>query len=507
MKKLLLGLLIALSVCPLWAQNSKKREFRGAWMHTVSNDWYAKLSPEQWRDTISKQLDAYQAIGINAILFQVRPEGDAFYKSDIEPWSRYLTGEQGLAPDPEFDPMEFMIEQCHQRCMEFHAWINPYRANTNKQNPLCEDHLYFKKRYLFFPYGNQLFFDPGRPENRKHICKVIKDIVSRYDIDAIHFDDYFYPYPLKGVKIPDNASFSQYGIPFGYSSITRYDWRRDNVNRLIQELSDTIKATKPWVAFGISPFGIYRNKRQSPIGSETNGLSNYDDLYADILLWMQKGWIDYCVPQLYWEIGHTNADYATLIKWWASVSDSLPVHLYIGQDVNRTYKQYAQKMDMGYQLPQVKGNCFWSGAMLLKNPGHIQDSLKAHYFGKPALLPIYQHIDTLAPDAPYRLKLALDSAVPQLYWESGIERSEMNRIRYYAVYAFDLDEPISTTTSEHLIGITVQKQLALPTNVPVLQKRFVVTAIDRLHNESLPSNYIRFDEYQGVYVGLPNETK
>ena len=279
--------------------NAPKREFRGVWMHTIYNSVYPTLSSDEWKEYIRKQLDEYQKLGINVVIFQVRPEADAFYESEYEPWSRFLTGEQGKRPEPFFDPLHFMTEECHKRCMELHAWVNPYRANANKtKNRLVWHHIYYEKRYMFFSYGNQLMFNPGVPDSREHIVKVISDIVNRYDIDGIHMDDYFYPYPIQGLKIPDNETFKKYGLNKGYELGEIDRWRRDNVNTLVKTLSDTIKSIKPNVKFGVSPFGIYRNKAQSEIGSDTKGLSCYDNLYADILLWANNGWLDYVIPQL-----------------------------------------------------------------------------------------------------------------------------------------------------------------------------------------------------------------
>ncbi len=466
-----------------------KREFRGAWMHTVSNSYYRNLTPEQWRDTISKQLDAYAAAGINAIIFQVRPEADAFYISTIEPWSRYLTGTQGQAPIPLFDPLEFMIEECHKRCMELHAWLNPYRANVNrKNNKLVDWHLYKTQRHRFINYGNQTLFDPALPENREYICRVVKDIVTRYDVDAIHMDDYFYPYPLPGVKFPDDKSFKKYAHADGNNFDNKGDWRRDNVNKLIKQLHDTIKAEKPWVRFGISPFGIYRNLKQDPKGSATNGLSNYDELYADVLLWMNEKWIDYCVPQLYWEIGHRLADYDVLARWWAW-ADTTDVQLYIGQDVQRTHAQLYDKMLLERALPNVEGNCFWSGAALLENPGGMLDSLKTTYHAHPALIPVYKS-DTAqsAPPAPIELKLNMMAKQPMLSWHFEFPDEAENERIMYAVYAFDLNEDIDLENGEKLVAVTRDTKVEIPAYVRPLCSKFVVTAVNRLNIESLPSN-------------------
>lgn len=465
-----------------------KREFRGAWMHTVSNNYYRTLTPGQWRDTIRKQLDDYAAAGINAIIFQVRPEADAFYISEIEPWSRYLTGEQGKAPEPVFDPLEFMTEECHARCMELHAWLNPYRANVNrKDNKLADSHLYHKQRYRFINYGNQTFFDPGLPENRDYICTVVKDIVSRYDVDAIHMDDYFYPYPLKGLKFQDDRSYKKYAHADGDDFDNKGDWRRANVNKLIKQLHDTIKAAKPWVRFGISPFGIYRNQKQDSLGSATNGLSNYDELYADILLWMNEGWIDYCVPQLYWEIGHRLADYDVLARWW-SQADSTDVQLYIGQDVMRTHDQLAAKMNLSRELPNVDGNCFWSGAALLQNPGGMLDSLKIRYQNTPALIPVYSYMDSTRLAPPYDVKLDMLAAAPVLRWQHAPAPGSDDSHTFYVVYVFDRNEEPDLEDSSAMMAITRNKQIGIPGGIHPLCSKFVVTAVNRLNVESLPSD-------------------
>ena len=292
--------------------NAQKREFRGAWIQCV-NGQFQGLSRDAMQATLLTQLDELQKDGVNAIIFQVRAECDALYPSKLEPWSRYLTGRQGLAPQPYWDPLAWMIDQCHKRGMELHAWINPYRAKTKGTTQLAATHVANTRPGSVFPYAEQLILDPASKENRDYICRVADDIVSRYDIDGFHIDDYFYPYPAPGEVIPDQEAFRRDAR--GFKNIG--DWRRDNVNVFVKQLSETIHQRKPWVKFGISPFGIYRNQKSDPTnGSATNGLQNYDDLYADVLLWVNNGWVDYCVPQLYWQIGHNAADYETLIKWW-----------------------------------------------------------------------------------------------------------------------------------------------------------------------------------------------
>ena len=230
-----------------------KREFRAAWIQSV-NGQFRGMPTEKLKQNLIGQLNSLQKAGINAIIFQVRPEADALYASRLEPWSRFLTGVQGKAPEPYWDPMQFMIDECHKRGMEFHAWINPYRTKTTLKSELAPNHVYNIHPEWFVTYGDQLYFDPALPESRRHICMVVSDIVSRYDVDAIHMDDYFYPYPIKGKDFPDDASFARFGGGFS----NKGDWRRSNVNVLIKKLHETIREIKPWVKFGISPFGIYR---------------------------------------------------------------------------------------------------------------------------------------------------------------------------------------------------------------------------------------------------------
>ena len=314
--KYLLVLLMAACCCScshkVYTESGIKREFRGAWIQCV-NGQFQGLGTENMKKNLTYQLDELKKDGVNAIIFQVRAECDALYNSPYEPWSRFLTGTQGVAPYPYWDPLEWMVRECHRRGMEIHAWINPYRAKTKNTNALANTHFAIKHPERVFAYDGQYILNPGIPQNKDYICEIVRDIVKRYDIDGLHIDDYFYPYPAAGQIIPDDKEFAMYsnGIK------NRNDWRRYNVNVFIKQLSETIKGTKPWVKFGVSPFGIYRNKKSDPSnGSNTNGLQNYDDLYADVLLWVKNGWIDYCAPQIYWEIGNKAADYKTLITWW-----------------------------------------------------------------------------------------------------------------------------------------------------------------------------------------------
>ena len=318
MKKTILLTVALMLAVAVGAQ--QKREMRGAWIQCV-NGQFQGLGTVKMQQTLTYQLNELQRDGVNVIIFQVRPECDALYESKLEPWSRFLTGQQGKAPSPYWDPLKWMIEECHKRGMELHAWINPYRAKTKGTKMLASNHISVRKPMNCFAYDDLFILNPGIAENRDYICEVAKDIVTRYDVDGIHMDDYFYPYPVKGEGIPDDELF--YDNSNGLKN--QNDWRRYNVNLFIEQFYKTVHAAKPWVKVGISPFGIYRNKRNSEIGSNTNGLQNYDDLYADILLWVNNGWLDYCVPQIYWEIGNKAADYDTLIHWWNQYASARPL--------------------------------------------------------------------------------------------------------------------------------------------------------------------------------------
>lgn len=468
-----------------WAQNPK-REFRGAWIQCV-NGQFQGMGRDRMQQTLSYQLDELAKSGINAIFFQVRAEGDALYNSQLEPWSRYLTGTQGLAPDPYWDPLEWMVEQCHARGMELHAWINPFRAKTKMTREMAPLHASTRNPSLCFDYDGLWVFDPGLPENRDWICKVASDIVSRYDVDGLHMDDYFYPYPVAGLAIPDDASYALYG-----QGMDRGDWRRQNVNMVIKQLHEQLLSVKPWIKFGVSPFGIYRNQRTDPKGSATTGLQNYDDLYADVLEWIRQGWVDYNIPQIYWEIGNRAADYETLIRWWSVNSGDRP--LFIGQDVERTVKftdpRDPQSHQMGYKyelqrsLPGIQGSCQWYAAAVVNNPGNYTTYLRSSYHSTPALQPLMPWIDDKAPRKPRKVRVIWTEDGPVLCWTAPKYRSEMDRATRYAVYCFQRGEKIDLEDASRIVAITSQTMLPLSYQGGLQKYTFVVTALDRLQNES-----------------------
>ena len=486
---LLLALFLATGVGAQIQQQSPypKREFRGAWIQAV-NGQFRGIPTEKLKQTLIDQLNSLQGAGINAIIFQVRTEADALYASQLEPWSRFLTGVQGQAPSPYWDPMQFMIDECHKRGMEFHAWINPYRVKTSLKSELSANHLYNIHPEWFVTYNNQLFFDPALPESRRHICMVVADIVSRYDVDAIHMDDYFYPYPAKGMDFPDDASFARYGGGF----TNRADWRRSNVNILIQKIHETIRGLKPWVKFGISPFGIYRNEKNDPLGSKTNGLQNYDDLYADVLLWARNGWVDYNIPQIYWQIGHPAADYETLVKWWAKNTENRP--LFIGQSVMNTIQNADPKNPSMNQLPRkmalerayqtIGGSCQWPASAVVENAGKYRDALVQEYHKYPALVPVFDFMDDKAPGKVRKVKKVWTEDGYMLFWTPPKAKDEMDRAVQYVVYRFGDKEKVNIDDASHIVAVTRNNFYKLPYKDGKNKYRYVVTALDRLHNES-----------------------
>ncbi|MBR3496909.1 MAG: family 10 glycosylhydrolase [Prevotella sp.] len=485
--KRFLFIILAISLChtSMMAQ-AKKREFRGAWIQAVNGQWTG-VGRDQMQRTLTYQLDELQKDGVNAIFFQVRPECDALYQSSIEPWSRFLTAQQGLAPRPYWDPLQWMIEQCHKRGMELHAWINPYRAKTKTTNELAQNHVAVRHPERVFSYDGQFILNPALPENRELICHVCGDIMRRYDIDGLHYDDYFYPYPVAGQPIPDQNDFAR--NPRGFKNIG--DWRRDNVNLFVKQLHDTVRAVKPWVKVGVSPFGIYRNMRSSEIGSNTNGLQNYDDLYADILLWVDKGWVDYCVPQIYWEIGNKAADYETLIKWWNQYCSKRP--LFIGEDVERTVKfadknnpqshQMNAKYNLHAQLPNVQGTVLWYAKAAVDNVGNYGTMLRQVYWKTPALQPLMPWIDKKAPKKVKGLKMVDFGKGPMLMWQAPKGKTWKDKAERYVVYRFPKGVRVDLNDASRIVAITSETFYELPTATKD-KTTWAVTSLDRVSNES-----------------------
>jgi uncharacterized lipoprotein YddW (UPF0748 family) len=376
-------------------------EFRGVWIATVDNiDWPAKgmVNVEDQKAEFIRQLDLHKSNGMNAVIVQVRPAADAFYPSQYEPWSQWLTGVQGHPPSPYYDPLQFMIEETHKRGMEFHAWCNPYRADFQiGKSSIAPNHITRIHPEWFLTYGDKKYFDPSNKQAQKFVVNVVKDIVKRYDVDAIHMDDYFYPYRIAGKEFPDEASYRKSG-----TSLSKDDWRRSNVDSIIAMLNAAIKIEKPWVKFGISPFSVWRNKDQDPEGSDSKAAqTNYDDLYANILLWLKKGWIDYVAPQLYLEIGNSKIAYEKLLDWWSK--HSYGRHLYIGQGIYRSDerssawknpKELPNQIQLLRKYPDVQGSIYFSSKSFDRNPNGWNDSLRNNYYREPAMIPPMEWLPT-----------------------------------------------------------------------------------------------------------------
>lgn len=387
--------LLVLASCSVFqpAVPQPKEEFRGVWIATVANIDWPKSGTDTWqekKETYLEILDYYKAMHFNAVIVQLRTAGDALYPTEMAPWSRYLSGTEGLAPDSDTDPLEWMIAEAHRRGMQFHAWFNPYRATVGPDTlSLAANHDYYMHPDWMLAYGNRYYYNPGIPEVREQLAEVVGEVVQNYKVDGIHFDDYFYPYKIEGEVFADSLTYERYALP-GQSP---EEWRRSNVDSLVRKIHGAIKAGKPWVQFGISPFGVWRNRDADPSGSDTRaGQTTFDDLYADPLLWMQQGWLDYIVPQLYWSMDFPAASHRKLVSWWAERSAG--TRLYIGNSVykvrNNADEAWEKKKELPKQLAlarnttQVQGNVFFSAKSLVAHPD-LATYLRKHYYKYQAL--------------------------------------------------------------------------------------------------------------------------
>ncbi|MBK0383795.1 family 10 glycosylhydrolase [Pedobacter sp. SD-b] len=495
----LLSILTSFLSMGIYAQNNDlpKREFRGVWVATVVNiDWPSKpgLTTDQQKQEFIALLDKHKQEGINAIMFQIRPATDSFYAKSNEPWSQYLTGKQGQAPDPFYDPLQFAIEECHKRGMELHAWFNPYRAtfDANDAN-IVANHITKTKPEWFFKYDGKKLFNPGIPEVRAYINKIIINVVDNYDIDGVHFDDYFYPYSVKGQFIDDDEAFKKYNN--GISDIK--DWRRNNVDLLIKELNDSIHAHKKYIKFGVSPFGIWKNKSQDPEGSISYGGDSYYGIYADARKWVKEGWVDYINPQIYWAFETKAAPYANLVDWWSD--NTYGRHLYIGigaYKVNAT-KELAWKnpTELSRQIayyrnnPRVQGCVFFSSRSLTKNPLGIADTLANNYFKYPALPPLMLWLDSVAPNPPQNLLALQDDKGVLLSWKQPLVAKDGDKAYGFVVYRFDKDSTINLSQAKNIKMIYYGNITSFEDTTAEKGKiySYVVTTLDRVKNESEPS--------------------
>ena len=363
-------------------------EFRGVWIATVVNiDW-----PKHPEDDIAKKkkdfleiLDFYQDLNFNAAIVQIRTAGDAFYPTELAPWSKYLTGKEGKPYQGDENPLEWMIEETHKRGMQFHAWLNPYRATFDLDTlSLAPSHDYYQHPDWMVRYGKKYYYNPGQPEVRKLFTAIVGELVDQYDLDAIHFDDYFYPYKIKDETFADDLAYTKHALP----NQKLDDWRRSNVDSLVKQVHHAIKTSKPWVQFGISPFGVWKNKSTDPKGSDTRaGQTTYEDLYADPLLWMNKGWLDYIAPQAYWSMDYPAAGHRVITKWW---SETLPEsNIYMGNGTykikNNKDKAWKKNKEIPNQIlnarqdNNINGNIFFSAKSLIGKHPKVNRMLRKVY--------------------------------------------------------------------------------------------------------------------------------
>lgn len=515
MKRCFLTLLLLACFCLSASAQSPKREVRGAWIATYANIDWPKIRTEPvplQRAALVAILNHHQATGVNTIYFQVRSQCDAMYQSSIEPWSADLTGTQGKAPtelsmtDPSgtkvWDPLKFIIEECHKRGMELHAWINPYRAinNYNVINTFSPTHVARQHPEWLLSQGNLRILDPGIPAAQAHIRRVIGDIASRYDLDGIHFDDYFYPPQAPAGVTPYNDDATFAADPRGFTD--RGDWRRDNVSRFIKSVADTLMLLKPWVKFGVSPSGIYRNSTNPAIGSATSGLQHYVTLFADTRKWLQEGWIDYLAPQVYWYIGQPGANYAVVVPWWNN--NAFGRHIYIGMAgykvndplqganwANSSMIPNEVRLNRSPLYPNIYGQAIYNTTSSLNNQLGFRDSLRTIFYKHPALIPQMPWRDNLAPDPATALagvQHGTDSVT--LTWTPPTDVSnEFDKVKQFVIYRSQ-SPLIDYANPANIVSILQAPASSfVDRNLPKdVTYYYAVTSVDRFHNESVPSN-------------------
>jgi uncharacterized lipoprotein YddW (UPF0748 family) len=388
------------------------REFRGLWVATVNNiDWPSKpcLTAQDQKAELIALLDRAASLRLNAVIFQVRSSCDALYDSKIEPWSEYLTGRMGQAPAPFYDPLAFAVAEAHKRGLELHAWFNPYRVRSREQNtPPAAGHVSLRHPEWVRTYGRFLWLDPGEEAARDYSLAVIMDVVRRYDIDGVHFDDYFYPYPEKQsgeaeareFDFPDDAPWRRYQANGG--KLSRGDWRRENVNLFVEAVYRSVKKEKPWVKFGISPFGIWRPGNPPQI----TGLDAYNAIYCDARKWLAEGWVDYLAPQLYWPIDQKAQSFPALLQWW-NAQNTRHRNLWPGmraggwKDVTNAANEIAREIGLTRAQNVSPGVILWHAKPLMRDEEGVADALEKTVYPARALVPAYPWLSQAAPPAPF----------------------------------------------------------------------------------------------------------
>lgn len=458
------------------------KQLRGMWIATVyGGDWPGdpKLPVERKKAAFRTLLDKAESARLNAVFVQIRPAGDAFYPSEIEPWSVWLTGKAGK--DPGWDPLKFMVAEAHARNLEFHAWFNPYRVGEdNDRAKLAPDSPAAKNPSWAHKYGKYLWYDPGLPQVRDLAVSAVMDVVDKYDVDGVHMDDYFYPYPSDG-EFPDDKTFRLFGADYP----TKAAWRRDNVNKLVKRLHTEVAAAKPWVRFGISPFGIWRNKSGDPAGSDTNGLDSYASIYGDARKWIRQGWLDYVVPQLYWPIGDPRADYRVLVPWWSNVVRGTDVRLFIGQGAYRVgadsvWKkpdEISRHLTLNRRYPEVRGDVYFSSADVARDKGGFMSAILRDHYRRPALIPPWQ--TGKVPAAPTGVKAATEGGGVKVTWKGDATS--------YAVYRTAGEgQRCAPVRPQDLVATLRGTEFTDASATPGRAYTYRVTALDRNQHESAP---------------------
>lgn len=468
-----------------------KREFRCAWIATVYNIDYPSntgLSINTLKNEFIALLNKLKKSGINAIFVQIRPACDAFYNSPYEPWSEWLTGTQGVALASNFDPLVFMIEETHNRGIEFHAWLNPYRAVVSTgSSSISSNHISVTQPSWCVTYNSLKILNPGLPQVRDYVTNIVADIVNRYDIQGIHFDDYFYPYPSGGVTFNDNSTFTAY--PRGFTN--KDDWRRDNVNIFIKRINDTIKTIKPYVKFGVGPFGIWKNGVPSGI----TGLSSYYEIYCDPVTWLNEQNIDYVLPQLYWKIG-TNQDFNTLVDWWGTQASNNQRHCYAGMAsyllnpsgsnwaINDILNQIKSTRLINYK---VQGESFFSSTSINDNMKSFADSLRLSQNKYKCLIPTMPWLDSVAPLSPTNVAYTLPSTGINLTWQNPGIASDNDTVNYFVIYRNTTGSAVDITDAQQILYISPTPITSYNDTINVNSfpgVAYAITSCDKLHNES-----------------------
>ncbi len=465
------------------------REFRAAWVATVDNiDWPSKrgLTTAQQQSELIAILDKLVELRMNAIVLQVRTAADALYQSSIEPWSDFLTGEMGRAPDPYYDPLIFATHEAHKRGLEMHVWINPYRAKYPSSRPASANHIIRSRPELVRQYGSMVWMDPGDPAVRARTTNVVLDLVRRYDIDAVHMDDYFYPYPEtrrgRELEFPDESTYGRYRR--GGGTLGRDDWRRQNVNELVKGLHDSIHAAKPWVRFGISPFGIWRPGYPASV----RGLDQYDKLYADARKWLHEGWVDYFTPQLYWAVNRPEQSYPVLLKWWTE-QNLKGRHMWPGNYTNTVGFNNARAWRTDEVLEQIRltraqpgatGNVHFSMKVFMDNPDRLDERLMSEVYTEPALVPASPWLGSGVPVAP---RIAMRDDAASGYWVLDIAPGDtvVNAARAGATSLFVVQMRTGDGWTTRIVPATERLHVLAPrSGAAPLDVR--VMAVDRVGN-------------------------